>query len=399
MTHADVTHWSGARRAFTLIELLVVVSIIVVGSVLLLPAFGRLVKSNNYASAINSVTATLGKARALAIGTGRPTAVAFLYDSKEERMSLQVLVLSGVNSGVLTDQSTSSLSDQTYCHVFIPAPFETPIVLPKRIGVFGYVPTTPKGFAKNSARTPLKDVQFEPGPTRLPYAGEWVETGNVSVLDPTDNIIDLWLFPRNDPRMLSPQAARGFYGVDPWDRLTGLDQISGYSDTTISDAQAIAAVRNVSTFFVQFSAEGSVVLSTRTGGTDSVYAYLEYPDDPRDTQNPSAKAYDDPARFDPENFGGLSADRRSANRETMLLSAAQLAVVDLSVMNEELGYPQPWLSRASLTRAPKPDFLVNATPSYVNDVRVRELSRWIDLHAEIVSFSRYTGNVIRRSPR
>ena len=53
------------RSAFTLVELLVVVTIIAIGALLLVPAFGRISASINYTGAVNSVTATLGAARTI----------------------------------------------------------------------------------------------------------------------------------------------------------------------------------------------------------------------------------------------------------------------------------------------------------------------------------------------
>ncbi|MEO1130549.1 MAG: prepilin-type N-terminal cleavage/methylation domain-containing protein, partial [Planctomycetota bacterium] len=99
-----------ARAAFTLLELLIVVSIIVIGATLLLPAFGRVIESVNYSSAVSTVTAALGNARALAIRNGRHTGVAFYFDIEREVCSVQVLELNGQFGGSLSSVGGASRS-------------------------------------------------------------------------------------------------------------------------------------------------------------------------------------------------------------------------------------------------------------------------------------------------
>ncbi len=84
----------------------------------------------------------------------------------------------------------------------------------------------------------------------------------------------------------------------------------------------------------------------------------------------------------------------------MLRSVSQVAIVDLKRLDESVGLPRAWLTRASDSKTPKFEWLtsetVNRAGNYVDDERARAVSRWIDRNAEIVGFNRYTGSVIRR---
>lgn len=374
----------GGSRAFTLLELLVVISIIVIATTVLLPAFGRLIESSNYASAINSVTATLGNARALAISTGRPTGVAFLFDAKREVYSLQALEVSGLQGGVLTNRPVST-PDHVYCHAFRPAAGSAPVELPKRMGVYGLAFTHVQGSFRGTLQI---DLKIDSQPTWQWYAGELINASSPNPITP-------WIFPRSDPRLFTALADGQQVGVDPWAALTG-----GTTSPALSDPDAIAAVRNCTTFFIEFSANGSVVTSTRDGGQDTLNAYLELSAEPVEVDSLSGEPYDDPNRFDPENFGGLAPDKRMPNPEVMMRAASELAVVDLGRLAEGAGLRHPWLARPAGSRALQPPWLWDSALSGPEkDDKVREISRWIDLNAEVIGFNRYTGNVIRRINR
>ena len=383
------------RRAFTLLELLVVISIIVIAVSVLVPAFGRIIESSNYASAVNSVTVTLGNARALAIQSGRPTGVAFLFDTRTQKFTLMVLESSG-EGGVLSNFPVGP-PQQTYCSVFRPATGSVPVELPRGMGVYAI-------SYEIEDRVWFIDNQ----PTHTWYAGESI------VIPGRPDPVTPWIFPRNDGRMFTEKSSKGLWGVDPWDRLTGRDSQAGYDDTVIPDSEALRAVRNVQTFFVQFNPDGKAGHRTRAGGQESQNALLEFPDRPTrpsDTR-PDPRAYDDPLRFDPENFtdpetGAIvprDVDSRSPNPEVVMRAASQLAVVDLNRLAEWIGRPRPWLYRPNpaspptgVTRMPMPQWMIDAR--FNDELVVREISRQIDRNAEIIDFNRFTGAVMRRSAR
>ncbi len=383
-----------SRRGFTLLELMVVIAIIVAAAAVLVPAFSRIIESSNYASAVNSVTVTLGNARALAIQSGRPTGVAFLFDTRTQKYTLMVLESSG-EGGVLSETPVGP-PEHTYCTVFRPATGSVPVELPRGMGVYGLSFLTDPGT-----------VLIDNRPTHPWYAAEVI-----SIAGRPDDPVIPWIFPRNDPRYFTIQSRSGFWGVDPWDRLTGRDGVMGYADFTIIDEDALKAVRAASTFFVQFNPDGTTGLRTRAGSQESLTAYLEYSDrpiDPSDT-DPQPKPYDDPQRFDPENFAGRPRDveSRRPNPEFMMRSASQLAVVDLGRLADGVGLQRPWYFRpaqnsppfvAGATRVPMPQWMIDAFPSFAIEDKVRDISRWIDLNAEIIDFNRFTGAVMKRGAR
>lgn len=388
-TRARINARSG-RGGFTLLELLVVVAIIVLVIAALVPAFGRLIESQNYASAVNTVTATLGNARARAVRDRVRTGVVFLWDAVTERCTLQVVEVGSENAGALT--SLPSRPVPAYAEVLVPARASAPVQLPAGIGVYGLSSLLPTG--SQATVTMIEDP-----PTWWWYAGERITNGNS---DPSDDIIP-WLFPRNDGRVLTPRPSgdtTSAVGADPW-RVLARDP-GGPGDPSIagvSESEAIRAVRNVTTFFVLFSEEGIVLGTRRSGGVDFYDAFLDYPDQPVDVLSPGSLPYDDPQRFDPEFFGrGSSAVpsvRRSPNPEVMLRVVDQLAIVDMRRMEEGVGIRRPWLGRSESTP-------LDLTPDYQrsfyrSNKLVREVGRWIDLNAEIINFNRFTGNVIRRT--
>jgi type II secretory pathway pseudopilin PulG len=374
---------SNRPRGFTIIELLVVISIIIIAVVAILPAFGRLIESQNYAASVNSVTATLGSARARAVERGRRVGVAFLWDAKEERYSLMVVEqLQGQESGSLTNQPTGR-GLGAYADVFFPVKGAAPVELPKGVGVFGLSSLLPVGSA---ATTPITDIPVDCWEW---YAGEVINGDNDSE---TRDDIYLWIFPRNDPRLFTQdENSERRMGVDPWERLRGISTIP-----PIDPDEALEAVRNATTFFVLFSPDGSVTTSRRTGVNEYFDAFLEYPDRPVRALAPNSPPYDDPLRFDPEDFAGVPEQERTANPEFMLRSVDQLAVVDLGRLADGVGIPRAWLIRPRGSNAFQPAYLVSL--GYFDDEKAKAVSRWIDLNGEIINFNRYSGNVIRRRP-
>lgn len=374
MTHKPLI----SSRAFTLLELLVVVSIIILGTALLVPAFGRIIGSARYTGAVNTVMAGLGNARALAAGEGVDTALAFMFDPRREVMTLQVLET--YQTGAVLTQRSSSPPEHTYATAFRPALASVPIELPPGIGVFGMSFRIAPWAATNEPGRQIDNL-----PTRHWYAGDIISETSGSATNPREYP---WLFPRNDVRTMVNVPA----GEDPW-TMIGANSTSNPTMRT--------AMRQANTFFVRFAASGAVI-----DGSDE--AYIEYPDEPRNldvANGPQAEPFDRKNLFDPD-APARGAFRRSANPEVVMRSASQLAVVDLRRMSESVGIERAYMVRgANAWRPADADLPQNSqrlTPSafrqmYYNDQNARRVSRYIDSNAEVISFNRFTGNAIRET--
>lgn len=387
-------------RGFTLLELLVVSGIILLLIAITLPAVGRLVESSNYASAVNAVTATLGQARAQAIRTGRPTGVVFLFDAAREQYSLLVVEYEDrALSASLSSRAGEVGSSNAVA--FRPVSGSVPVELPRRTGVYGLCFAHVSGQQRGRI---LWDRRIDGLPTFQWYAGEIINGANS---DPDDDILP-WVFPRSDPRLFLVKETDEEHGVDPWEHIMGESTEPG-----ITDSDAIRAIRSAESFMIQFSPSGVVTESTSLGGQDIADAYLEWPEAPRDLDGQFIEPYDAINTFDPENFGGdasninrvtgsdLPPERRERNPEVRLRSASVLAVVDLGRLQDGVGYRRPWLYRPGASKAVQPDWIWGGErpPNQEKDDRVRAVSRWIDLNAEIIGFNRYTGTAIKRSVR
>lgn len=383
------------RGGFTLVEMLVVITVIVLVSAVLLPAFTKLIESNNYASAVNQVSAALGNARSLALKTQKRTGVVFLWDAQREVCTLQVVVEGPRESGKLTAQPAPSGSDPAVrlaaaAEIMYPAPLSVLVELPRGIGVFGLTSAIESPDVDNRW-----DDRISSDPNTFKwYAGECAYEGNT---EDAKNKIFLWLFPRNDPRLYTEAPATGpRLGKDPWDVLRNGSP----------DEESRAAVRHSQSFFVQFSAEGTIVAPRRSGGDDVYNYYLEYPDAPVDRTNltDAVQQYDEGSTFDPEFIAsGLNGpDEIERNPEVLLRTVEQIAIADVGRLSQGVGVPRAWLARAHRSRAPRPAWLTDPGV-YIQengsdvDRTVRAVSRWVDLNAEIISFNRYSGQAIRRN--
>lgn len=378
--------------AFTLVELLVVISIIALVAAALVPAFARLVESNNYAAAVNTVSATLGSARTTAVQTGRSAGVVFLWDAQREVTTLVLVTQGAEDLGVLTSRASAGGS-QRYAQMMSPIPLTAPVELPRGMGVFGL------SFALDVTRVPPdiawnRPIENDPAVAKW-YAGEMINIDTVSEADD----IRLWLSPRDDARLFTAADRSGNLGQDPWLVIRGVNPNPNSPLPIIDIEAANLAVRHANTFFVLFGPDGSLVTPKRSGGDNIYDYYLEYPDGPMDPQSTVTppRPYDDNGRFDPENVGGLprNPDRVQVNAELVMRAAEQIAIVDIAKLAEGSGVPRPWLVRAATSRAPQPQWLTAG--GWVNNDRARRVSRWIDNNAEIITFNRYTGNAIRRN--
>ncbi len=360
------------RRGFTLLELLVAITIITIGSILLVPAFGRILQGLSYTGAVNSVTATLATARTLAVRENRHTAVAFLWDEEREVMSLQILVeLNGIGASLSPFSGTGS-SEDNYAFAYRPAAGRTPVELPPGSAVFGLsLSVEPAGSEID-------------GDTAHWYAGEFVDNAD-------GERESVWLFPRNDPAWYSEEVpgdrTTRNRGLDVWDDLIG--------DKLLTDAQFIRGVRHAATFCIQFGPDGSVVNSPTAGGISTINAYIEFPDGP--LNRATRENYDSDVLFDPESalgeIGGFGEP--DPNREVVMRSAYQLAIVDLRELSEAVGLERPWRVQSRQGTTPKPTWLFNSP--YLENETLLQLNEWIDRNGEILGFNRYSGELMRRT--
>ncbi len=379
----DGTRTIRGGSAFTLIEMLVVVSIIIIGAAVIAPGFTRMIESTNYSSAVNSVTATLGQARALAIQNGRDTGVAFLFDIERDICTLVILELESAGGGTLN--CGSNFGRDRYADVMRPALNTTPVELPKGTVVCGLG----VGTQIDSSDPSCPKSQIDQN-TAGWYAGMHFD-------DPDNNniVVTPWLFPRDDPRLyldvdpLLSATARDAIGADPWEIL-------------VTNPDAAEAVRHAQSFYIRYSASGTAVPITAADPDD---AYIEWPDLPFDRDKPEDGAYDDSRCFDPEFVaGGVSTP--GENPEVWLRPVDQLAVVSTARLVEGTGVARPWLVVPELTGVYDwalsnglPDFLEQTSggeAQFVNNVRTKLVSDWIDANGEVLSFNRYTGNLMRR---
>lgn len=374
------------RRGFTLAELLVVIVIIAIGAALIVPAFGRIVESVNYASAVNTVQGVLTNARDRAVRDGRNTGVAFLFDIKDERYTLLPLELERAGSGSLSRLPGGGSPADRPAHVFRPARNEVAIELPKGTAVFGL-----------SFRIQPVDTKIDEGTDHW-YAGWLLDLGGSERQIP-------WLLPQNDARLymendetaLANADCGRFFGCDPWAYVI--------NSTGGNTAGSNTAVRHAQSFAVFFTPEGVASDAPERGGSTLLNAYLELPDQPRVRDSTTDEPYDDPTVFDPEAFPSPNrpepgqpaptATTGVRNPEVVLRGVAQIAVADLARLREETGIARPWLVRPDADAFDDRPVPAWAEP-FADDDLLASLSRWVELNGEVLQFSRYTGDVVRR---
>jgi len=372
--------------AFTLVEVLVVIAIIVTLSTVTLLSIPRLLESVNYSATATRVMGALGRAQTAATASSRPTGVAFLYDIKQEQYTLLPLELLN-NRAALTKFPTGPVK-HVFAQAFKPMVGAAPVELPAGMGVFGLAFNHIDTINQQPERTKIDNL------TQHWYAGELFKRD----LGGATRVVNPWIFPRNDPRLYFDPATKPTQFNDPWD--------PGKWDT-----DAFQAVRHANSFFIQFAADGSVASSFTQGDNNNPQnAYIEYPDLPIDPDfiaknDEEPVAFDDPAVFDPEfRPSSLASAARAPNPEVVLRTVSELAIVNLQRMGKETGVAAPWLIHPASSLAPWPNReLLLSTGDRTSDPKdkllddeVLNISRWIDLNADIVSFNRYTGQAMRR---
>jgi len=372
--------------AFTLVELLVVIAVIAIVIAIVGPAIGRIIESNRYASAVNTVTGTLGNARALAMRTGRATAVLFLYDSEAEQVVVRIVqeAPSG-SSGSLTDRSGGTVG-RTQAAAFTPALGVPAVALPAGVGVFGL---RPQGYPQSD--------DFRGGEGLVDRRTSVWYFGESDFTSPGDERrVVPWIFPRNDARVfLDPDADPD---LDPWRDDEG--------DIEISED----LVRTAQSFGVLFAEQGSIGSWFEIGAGEQIEpAYLEFSGQPRllreDRDDPLP--YDNPTLFDPE-AEPSDPEFGEPNPEVRFRTVSQLAVVNLRTLNETLGTSTPLIARLRPSSSKiAPDGATDVLEQIEDDDGfelsgadrdrlVISVSEWIDANAEILDFNRYSGAVIRR---
>jgi len=395
------------RLAFTLVELLVVMTIIVILIAVTLPSFSTMIESSNFTSAINSTTASLGSARAIAMQGNIETAVAFLFDARTERYTLMILEKTGRGDARLSDLPFPQ--SDTFADGFHPAPNTKIIELPKGTGVFGlsfaHVPNEPQ-LTMIDAQT----FHWYAGEIHPAYEDDGTGSGNYVAVG--GGILENpWIFPRNDPLLFWQKGVVPIpAGMDP-------EQVDEPWHQFLENGpspETIAALRHSNSFMVEFSRDGSIVTAyTRSSSAQPANGYIEYPNRPIDIKSldPAVKPYDSPGLFDPAFDPALANPpviKPERNKEAILRTVTQVAVVDLKNLQRGTGISRVWTLHPSTSLAPWPDYDPDGRPMSGDeapptdpslDALVSRVSRWIDLNAEIISFDRYTGSALRRISR
>ncbi len=393
--------------AFTLVELLVVVALIVIVLGAVVPSVARIMQSTNYTGAVNAVTATLGRARAAAMESGRPTAVAFLFDIDRQVYTMQVLELAPSGDSATFEmgppQGTSNIEPEcaedltptgvgTSAAAYHPLRFSAPIELPPGTAVFGLSHQIPE-IDLDGSNPPILDQDEDgdvdaigsanAGPEfdfQRWYAGEILNDGDNNL----DNNIIPWIFPRNDARMFINQ------GDDPWRVMNGEDSSGNFDE-------ARAAVRHAMTFAIAFRPDGSVSANFGSGlGTTPLDAYIEWPNEPLDESGAVVRPYDHADRFDPGCLHPSAIDLTRPNPEVRMRSASLLAIVDLRELQTGAGVDRPWLVRPDSSLPPRPTNSSDQKLNYIDSEITRRMSAWIDENAQIIGFNRYTGATVKR---
>ena len=391
-----------SRRAFTLIEMLVTIALIATVLSIVMPSVARIIRSSNYSAAVNAVTATLGRARSAAMQSGRPTAVAFLFDIKARKYTMLVLELApGGEAGTIemgppqrsepdcaSDLTPNGVS--TSIAAYSPLRFSQPVELPASTAVFGLSTLIPEIdidgrdppiFDQNTDGEvdPIGRAGSRDRDLQRWYAGEIINDGDNNE---RNNVLP-WIFPRSDPRLDVDE------GVDPW-------RILSQEQNGISEDEARAVVRHAQSFAIAFRPDGTVSANFGTGlGSSPREAYIEWPEAPIDQTGAANRPYDHADRFDPACLHPTDQRETQPNPEVRLRTVAELAVVDLKALQAGAGVSQPWLVRPASSLAPRPSSNDPKT-RFLDDTLVLRMSDWIDANAEILGFNRYTGDTVKR---
>ncbi len=365
--------------AFTLVELLIVISIIAVALAAVLPTFSRIIESNNYAGAVNAVSATLARAGA----AGREGGVVFRFDPHTRRTTLQQVEVWNPDA-TLFDPSVQSgaLATRVPAVAFRPVPGVAPVEMPVGTGVYAlsYAHDDPLGATYNQA----------------PAWRHWFEQESIFSTSPQASgrlQVNSWLFPRSHVQFFLPR----YDPANPQD--TNGPALHGYTVPTVEPN----GFQFAETFIVRFNAKGEMVGSgALIGGVRD--AYLEFPGEPAAevaamgaTWSPTTPERDD--LFDPNAYyGGSTQYSPVFNPEVQLRTADQIAIVDLDRLAAATGVREPWFVRSSIPTepiTPQDKTAYEFDPSRPEE-KIWQINRWIDDNAQVIGFGRYAGQVVKR---
>jgi prepilin-type N-terminal cleavage/methylation domain-containing protein len=127
------------KRGFTLIEIMVVVVIIVLMIGMALPVFHGLTASRSEEGARNLIAATLGRARADAIGLNQPIGIAFIYNPTLQKTYMAEVSFPDCpewstavpySNGSCTKRTTASNLAYYFFSTYVPTPPGLPVTQP-----------------------------------------------------------------------------------------------------------------------------------------------------------------------------------------------------------------------------------------------------------------------------
>jgi len=341
------------RRAFTLVELMLAVGVIVALTVITLPAFRAIQEGNREAGGINAVSASLNTARSMAVRKGRDVGVMFLFDVQRQVCSLQL-----VEEHALTSDADGKSGGWTKATIFRPVRGQAPMELPEGAAVFGY------GY----------------GATRV---------GNANPNNPWNWYTDLGQFYEQN------SSRDEFEARDPWlFPRTDVRLFSGTIEEADDDE-----VEHLETFLVRFSPQGTVVTSAEElASGDSSKAndgYLEL--DHLHTEGRGSEWKENSNIWSPRVLDAQGGLPRRVLAEAQVRAVPFLAVVDLFQLAAETGIRSPWLTLGQAH--PLEGEMAGWDSDGDEEEDHLEIDRWIRDNATVLTFNRYTGNVMKEERR
>ncbi len=366
------------RGAFTLVELLIVVSIIAVALAAVLPAFSRIIESNNYAGAVNAVSATLARAGS----AGREGGVVFLFDPHTRRTTLQQVEVWNPDAALFDPTAQSgALATRIPAVAFRPVPGSAPVLLPQGTGVYGL------SFAHDD---PQGNAQYN----QTPAWRHWFDQESIfsqSAQASGRMLVNSWLFPRSHVQFFI-QNYNPAVTTDPNRPSINPFTQAGADPNYFQFAE---------TFIVRFNARGEMIGSgSLLGGVRD--AYLEFPGLPAADLPPGQSLQPGDERddlFDPGTYyPGSNQYPPVFNPEVQLRTVDQIAIVDMDRLAAASGVREPWFVRSSVPGQPTTptDKTAYRFDPQRSEEKIWQINRWIDDNAQVIGFGRYAGQVVKR---